>query len=359
MVMFNLIKNPFQNQFTYDFSDYKSQPFIVEGMFQTPIVLKRKLEWNCQAGAQSCDRILLKVLSEQKGAGKSTLSFFLQDCLAELNKSSILYFYHNNFNYDYFDLLKDIRERLDIPRYSSNEEAIKKFLEDKHLYLFIDFQDELTNQNFKLLANILQSIPLLSRNISIILTMNKNHALKMENYSLVLGKYTPFDLPPFSLENTKSLIIERLKLARSSNYKGSEIYPFENVIDLIHSYSGGLPRNIISACDLLLSHFGEQDEGTIDKDEANLLFKGDFSKKVISDNTSEGFERTVLYELYAVIRDKFKGEVNKEKDLKDYMNQNYGWASVTTGKRLRKLVKFNLINITKGLDLWSNVIRIG
>ena len=349
--MLQLRWNPFEHQSTYDFDDYKSQPFILDGL-ETPKVLKNKLIWN----VTSNQRVLIKIIST-KGAGKSTLSFYLQDSLEQLKNSNLLIFYTSKIGLEYYNLLGSFLHEFNIDTngFKNNEEAIKHFLEDKKIYLFIDFQDILVSSYFKILANTLEKIGNLSKNISIILTMNKVHAVKMEAYSYVLGKYTSFELPGFSLGNTNSLIKERLKTARKDNYEGDELYPFQKLTELIFNHSGGIPRNILSACDLLLSNF---EDGEIDLDLASLLLKGEFAKKVIYDMTLEGYEREYLMQLYDVVRNDFNGEISKEKDLTDYMEKNKGWSNKTTSKRLRKLFGFGLLNINKGEDLWSNVIRI-
>jgi len=349
--MFNLSCNPFEQQATYDFDDYVQQPFILDGL-ETPNHLKTKIKWNFS----SRDRILIKIIA-LKGYGKSTISFFLQDAIKEEENKDILYFYTNRVDTDYHMLLRDLIHEFNIEttKEENNEDVVKKFLGDKKIYLFIDFQDIIETKSLKILSNTLEKLPLLSKTISIILTMNKSHAIKMESISYVLGKYTSFELSPFSLVLTKKLIEERLDKARI-NKVDNTLFPFnEEIINLIHGHSGGIPRNILSACDLILT---SSDGKNIEEDEVPLTLRNEFAKKVIWDMTVEGNERDYLTDLYNTIKVDFSGEIFKEKDLHDKLNEKFGWAMKSSRKRIRILNKIGLITITKGENLWSNTIRI-
>lgn len=348
--MFKLKHNPFEHQATIDFEDYKSQPFILEGL-EIPKQLSSKLSWNFT----SPNRILIKIIA-LRGFGKSTISFFLQDTIKKKNSSSILSYYINDSRIDYYTLLRNMVQEFQILKLEkTHEEVIRGFLEDKKLYLFIDFQDFAETRNLKILSQTLESLHFLSKNISVILTMNKTHALKMENISYVLGKYTQFELKPFSLKNTINLIKERLKRAREPNSK-NEIYPFnQNIIKMIFNHSGGIPRNILSACDLLITSSNGYE---FDEELVSETLTNEFSKKVIFDMTEDGKEREYLLQLYHMIKEDFKGEVFKEKDLHEKLSEGLGWSNKTSRKRIRKLNKFGLLTITKGDNLWNNTIRI-
>ena len=289
----------------------------------------------------------------------------------EESNPNILSFYTNQIDTGYNKLIYMLAEEFGIKRVSDYdsvstdinsylvdlENKVREFLKDKKLYIFIDFQDVISTNSFKTLAETLERLPHLSKSISIIVSMNKAHALKMENVSYILGKYTPFELPHFTLEATKKLISARLKCYRSDGYVGDELSPFNNnVISIVYNHTGGIPRNILSACDLIINNLQEGEE--IDEEEIPIILRKDLSKKVIYDMTDDEGERDLLMQLYSIIKTKFNGEISKEKELHKELMDKLGWSNKTSRKRIRKLNKIGLISITKGRDLWSNVIRI-
>lgn len=357
--MYSLTSNPFEQQATHDFEDFEAQPFILEGLDMVR-ALKTKLTWNLV----SPQRIFVKVLA-LKGFGKSSVSFFLQSIIKEANNPKILYFYNNQIDLPYFKLINNLMSEFRLSKQfddgeqnieEKKAEAIRNFLSDKKLYLFFDFQDITNISSLRVLADTLERIPPLSRNISVFVSLNKAHALKMENVSFVLGKYTQFELAPFSLYLTKKLIIARLNKFREKDYSGDSLYPFtEESVRLIYTCSGGIPRNIISACDLIFSSFQGKE---ITESEIPNLLKNEFSKKVIYDMTDDENERMLLIQLYNTIKEDFNGEVNQENELHAKTLAKFGWCVRTSRKRIRQLNKFGLITISKGKDLWKNTIKL-
>jgi len=350
--MFNLKFNPFERQAVHDFEDFQSQPLIdsIDLLKQ----LKNKIIWNFT----SPNRFLIKIIAF-KGYGKSTTSYFLQEIINQQNNHKLLSLCINKLNTNVEEFFKLCLQEFNV-RKSVNDtyhSAIKNFLLDKKLYLFIDFQDVASLEDFKTISKTLEVISTISKNICIILTMNKSHSIKMDNISYVLGKYTLFEMQPFSLENTKNLLQKRLELARENPYSKNPLYPFtDRIIEIIYRNSGGIPRNILSACDLILSSSEDEE---IEEEEVSLLLKNEFSKKVIYDMTEDEKERELLIKIYEVIKTDFNGEIMAEKELHEKLSEKLGILSVATcRKKIRQLNKFGLINITKGENSWNNTIKI-
>jgi len=338
--------NPFKHKIVYDYTDYISYPFILT---ESQITLKFLLETSFPTPVRN-----YYVILGERGSGKTSTLLFLQDLVKKQNNPSFLTKYDASIKG--MGSILGLRRKLLPERatlYSETNENVKKTIEDylrnKYYYWFIDVPDKTSRKDLDLLTTGLE-ILLGFRNINVIIAMNKSHYNKSFSYSEVMGKFTPVTLKPFNLEETKNLILKRLEMAGNT-----DIFE-DDVITKVWEISRGNPRNILSACDILLSKLLQVGKRKIDMDLASKVLVEDYVVKILNERIENPNLRACLLKLLNIIKE-MGGEVIGEKEL--IRHNSLGWCAMTIRKYLRILEKLGLISIQKSShDNWTNVIRV-
>jgi hypothetical protein len=236
------------------------------------------------------------------------------------------------------------------------ESSLKKIgsLIGDRTYLFIDMPDKVTSSILNDFLGILEAL-LDIKELSIFLAMNRSHYDRSFSHSEILGKYVTIELEPFEYDETKQMIIQRIKNSKNNN---NGLKPFtEESLQKIHSFSGGIPRNILSACDLLLMGAIESNLEIIDGKFTSKKLQSEFAYKIINERVRDLTIRESLKRVYEFIKIRFNGISTQEKSFqKEFIKEN-GGAPMTLRKRVRMLEKFGLVEIRKNPeDMWSNQI---
>lgn len=349
---FGLTGNPFEIKTVHDLSDFEIQPFL---LLKNQRVLKTKLEFNVDSKFP-----LYQIIIGDRGIGKSTtllylyktsindktLSFYISRPLTQIN--SILELLG----------LRETRTQIITSKESKEDSGtlsrIKSHISGKKVFLFIDMPDKVTSSILGDFLGVLEVL-LDCKEISIFLALNRSHYDRSFMHSEILGKYSSIELEPFTYEETEQLIIERLNQAKK-DVNGTK--PFtEESLQKIYSFSNGIPRNIISACDLLLMSAVESNNVVIDGKFTSKKLQSEYAYKIINERVRDLTTRENLKKVYDFIKIAFKGTSHNEKELHSKFAERYGGASMTLRKRIRLLEKLGLIEIRKSpKDMWSNQI---
>jgi len=238
---------------------------------------------------------------------------------------------------------------------------LRNFLVNKKYYWFLDVPDSVKPKDIAKLTDGLE-ILLGFKNVNIFVAMNRSHYNKSFDYSEILGKFTVIMLKPFTVEETETLIKERIKTFATDKENPPQIFSKES-IETIWKLSRGNPRNILAACDVCLQRFLYYKlQGLveiIDSKFVSDVLGEDLPNKILNERVSDTTLRTHLRQLYQLIKIEFGGRVEKQKFLLEKVKEVYGWSSTTTIKRIRMLEKLGLITIRKSpTDLWSNIIEV-
>jgi len=355
MENFKLEFNPFELKNVSDSSDFKKQPFL---LLDTQKMLKTALEMNLKSKQNNP---IYYVVMGERGIGKTSTLFFLKENLDNIPDPSIrTKFVNNPYTIcNYTTLCKTITS--DENSISGNsklsyKDYLERWLRDKKIFLFIDVVENATKEDLKALADGLQII-LNLKQIRVILSMNTIHYDRMFDITEILGKYMVWRLRPFDLEETKKLILSRLNFARTE--KIDDLYPFtERAVMKIHTVSKGIPRNIVSACDMCLTHAVTHDLKEINEYEATKVLRENYAQKILNERVFNDSKRKMLLLLYETIKNEFNGVIKKEENLIKYMHNKHGWSRVSTKNRLRMLERLGLVEIRKSAkDMWTNIIR--
>lgn len=342
---FGLTGNPFEMKTVHDINDFEIQPFL---LLKSQRILKTKLEFNLTSGFP-----IYQIIIGDRGIGKSSTLLYLYKFLNEGNKAEVCY-----SNRPIIEL-KNIADLIGLYNPINQKEGvlkmIKNYLEDKKLYLFLDMPDKVTSEILRDFLGVLETLLDLKK-ISVFIAMNRSHYDRSFSHSEILGKYTSIELEPFEFEETEQMVIERLKISRESN----GLKPFtEESLRKIHSFSSGIPRNILSACDLLLMGAVEENIEIIDVTFTSKKLQSEFAYKIINERIKDITNRENLKRIYDFIKIKFKGNVKQEKEFQKEYTEINGGASMTLRKRIRTLEKLGLIELRKNPeDMWSNQIII-
>jgi len=353
--LYYLTRNPFSIKMVYDYTDFKAFPFL---MLEIHRLLRSRLI--TESLNLPFERTYTLIVGD-RGIGKTTTLMFLKDVIETMKKP--------NMKCKYFPSTKGVSNLQLLTRsivgntyfekkFSDSITTLNNFLSGTRYYLIIDVPDSTTNAELRALSYALEEIKAV-KNISIIMAMNPQHVSKMENITLILGKFTSFFLDPFDYEHTRELIVDRLKTARLKTYNGNELYPFtEDAVQKIFEISKGNPRNILTCADVSLNFAREK---RIRKIDSNIIFESVskyYVKKIIEERTHIPSERKLLMVLYNEIKNTFKGEAKGLMALLNHMKKKYGWSESRTRRKLSILQKYGLIEVDRDFkDGWTNVIR--
>jgi len=343
--------NPFELKNVSDMSDFKKQPFL---LLRTQKILRTSIETNIMSEQNNP---LYYVILGERGVGKTSTLFFLKEYIDEIPDLTIMTrFVNNPWQISSYPALEKTIITDDFRPDTSSKKRLTRWLENKKVFLFIDVVENATKDDLKALADGLQ-ILLEFKQIRVVLSMNIIHYDRMFDITEILGKYMVWRIQPFSLEETKELIYSRLNFARID--ERDDFYPFtDDAINKIYMVTKGIPRNILSACDMCLMHAVTNNIGLITEREVSNILKENYAEKVLAERVFNESKRKALLLLYNTIKNDFSGVIKKEGNLVKYMHDKYGWSLVTTRNRLRMLQRLGLVEIRKSAkDMWTNIIR--
>jgi len=345
--------NPFQLKMVNDYNDFIKFPFLITES-QKIILTTLKSSF-----LLPYDMPVYYLILGERGSGKTSTLLWLYDIVQKEGNEKIVGKYERSVAgmgsiIGLANKLLPDRKVL-YTEYQQAESSLKKYLEGKRYYWFIDVPDMVSKRDLEVFLRGLE-ILLSFKNISVYIAMNKSHYNKCFEISEILGKFTPITIKPFNLEETAELIESRMKTFAIS--ETPKLFT-QTSIETVWKISKGIPRNIISACDLILERFLNYNFDIIDENFIKEVLSEDLAYKILEERIESESERVWLYKLYQLIKVSFNGFVENQKRLAEEASKNFNWSYSTVLKRLRKLEKLGLITIDKSeKDGWTKIIRV-
>lgn len=316
--------NPFHDSGITNFEQFNLYPFLIFGTLESIRNRISQQITQIKDGYAFGDRL---IILGDRGIGKTSTLFFIKK---ELDKQGIR-----------TELFSRLIEDADHFKVISGEHLFE--VSKNSIYILIDFPDTVEAKSFKRFLEFLWSL-LTHKNynkINLIFTMNKSHYDKSFSYSETLGKFVTLRLEKLNNQEARELIASRLEKAEG---KIEDIFD-EEVLEVIFSYSKGIPRNIISACCLLLDNSNGK---KINKKFTEKVLKERYLDQVINDRVEDLDLKRIYKQMVKLLEDDFKGSAKSQEDyVKKVMEVCYiGRNSALT--RVNELVKFGVFNQYKG-----------
>lgn len=336
-----LAYNPFHDSGIINYEQFKLYPFLIFGILETIQNRIRQQITQIKEGHEFGDRLI--ILGE-RGIGKTSTLFFIKKILDEAGIRTELF----------SRLIEDDRhlnallQNPEIPTlgkgtiYPTKTETLYKMTENP-IYFLIDFPDTVEAKSFKSFLNFLWTL-MIHKNynkINLIFAMNKNHYDKSFSYSQTLGKFTTLRLEKLNSEETNELISSRLKKVEG---KINDLFG-EGVLETIFSYSKGIPRNIISACCLLIDNSNGK---KITKKSTESILKEKYIEQVINDRVEDLELKRIFGQMTKILEEDFEGVANSQEDYVKKVMEVCHIGRNSTLDRIKDLVKFGIFNQYKG-----------
>lgn len=352
--MEKLTRNPFRDSGITTYDQFKNYPFLIFGKLnEIKLMISQKIS-ETKNNYVFSDRW---IFIGQKGLGKTSTLFFINNMLKENNINSL---YFTKLFTSLEDLYNQLKNDLCVEYKDKNLVELKynskiNDLFSETLFILVDFPDTVdkaTLRKFLIFVGDLFSHKDYNK-INFIFAMNDSHLLKANAISELFGKFIQLPLYPFDYEETKKLIDSRFKLIDLSK----EDYFSEEVLEVIYNYSKGIPRNIISACHLLLNSINGS---KITKSSAEEILKKKYIDKVIDDRIIDDDTNKMYKKFLEVLREEFGGSCNSQEEYIDKLKEITGIGRTTILNGIKDLHKFGLINMHRGgYNRLNRIITIG
>lgn len=334
--------NPFNDFGITNYEQFQLYPFLVFGTLDS---IKNRIQQQIKqikGGYNFGDRLI--ILGE-RGIGKTSTLFFIKRMLEK-----------EDIKVELFSRLPEDSHHLQVltTNVIGNSELKEGFkikqslneMTNEPIYFLIDFPDTVEAKSFKSFLNFLW-ILMTHKNynkINLIFSMNKGHYDKSYSYSQTLGKFVKLSLERLNYEETKEIIISRLKQIEEELGDKENFFP-EEVLEMIFRYSKGIPRNVISACGLLFDNINGKE---VTKKFAENILKDKYMDQVINDRVEDLGLKKIYKEMTLILEEKFNGIA---KSQGEYVKEVMGVCDIGRNsvlKRINDLVKFGIFNQYKG-----------
>lgn len=346
--------NPFRDSGIVTYEQFKKHPFLILGNLS---IIKNVIKSSINDIEQDCISGERIIIIGDRGAGKTSTLFFIENMLEEANLKSY-----------YFTRLITTREQIiakikeDLLNKGTLPESLgrKLEIEDNNLFkeptfLLIDFPDTVDLATFK--KFLLYSWDLMSdknqENINLIFSMNHSHYDKSYSHSEIFGKFTTRRLDPLNEDETRELIESRLKI---QNATSKDIFS-EEVLNKIYSYSKGIPRNIVSACSLLFAHLNGNRLSLVDTE---YILREEFTEQVINDRVDDLVKRRIYKQIIQVLKNDFNSTAKSKESFVNTVMEKCGIGRNSTTNKITELIKFGILTEYRGgFNNTSKIIALG
>lgn len=316
--------NPFYEYGILNYDQYKKYPFLISSSLK---ILKNRITEQINSEYMFAERL---ILLGEKGIGKTSALFFIQDLLKENNNCNVVFVSRLFEDFEHFDLI-------------SGKRLFE--LSQKPTYILIDFPDTINANQYKKFLSCLWDIFQHKNynNINLIFSMNVSHYDKSFSYSEILGKFMNLRFERFNEDETKELIKKRLQIA-----EGDMSIFEDSVLDTIYSYSKGIPRNIVSASSILISDLISEKKDKINYQTAKEILKDKYIDQVINDRVTDSGLKDIYKWMVKILEEDFGGVVQSQEDYVKKIEASIGISRATILKRISDLCKFGIVSFQKG-----------
>ena len=316
--------NPFSDQGITNYEQFKKYPFLVFGtlrLIQNRIAQQKKQIKN---GYFFGERLI--ILGE-RGIGKTSTLFFVKDSLSS-----------DNINVELFSRLPEDAEHFSVITGKTLAESTQR-----PIYILIDFPDTIETGKFRKFLNFLWTL-MTHRNynkINLIFAMNKSHYEKSFSYSEIFGKFMTLRLERFNRDETEELITSRLRLI---DMPVDAIFP-SDIINIIFEYSKGIPRNIISACSLLVD---SSNGNKVQKSDADAILKERYFEQVINDRVEDLELKRIYKQMVQILQSDFNGHATNQEEYVKRVREILELGRNSILCRIKELEKFGIFSLYRG-----------
>ena len=324
--------NAFQDYSVTSYEQYKFNPFLVFGKLK---LFKNKIENQIEHIKNNLFYGHRLLILGDKGVGKTSALFFIKDMLEEAEIKNFV-FSHLIENNEHFRRVT--KEWLDSVTSSP-------------VYILIDFPDTIEQAKFKRFLDFIWDL-ITHKNynkINLVFACNINHYDKSFSYSEIFGKFAKLRLDPCNREELKKLISARLKTTTDKEI--GEIFS-EEALDIIYAYSIGFPRNIISACSLLV----ENSKGLIKKEDAEEILKEEYIEQILNDRVEDPPLKKIYIEMVNLLKNDFKGICSSQEEYIKKVKSFTNLGRNTIIKNINELVRIGVFRQNLGGEKRRNKI---
>ena len=171
--------------------------------------------------------------------------------------------------------------------------------------------------------------------------MNQSHYDKSFSYSEILGKFLTISLDKYDIEMTEQLLSSRLK---AINLNIEEVFPVE-AIEIIQSFSKGIPRNIISAANLLL---GKVNSFPIPEGEVRRILSHSYIGRIIKERIANEELRKKYMQIVEVLKVDYGGTAQSQEEFLKKLSERNIYSRIAALKHINKLVDMGIIRSERG-----------
>jgi hypothetical protein len=171
--------------------------------------------------------------------------------------------------------------------------------------------------------------------------MNHSHYKKSADYSEILSKFTPLNLEPFNIDLTKKLIQSRLDLINMT--VDDFIQP--EILDLIQKRTNGVPRNVISACNLIFNHY---EDSPLEYQQINFLLQNSYFDQILIDRIEDISEREEYKSMIKILKEDFKGSCPSKLEYIRAIKEKTTIGHHSILSKIKELIKFGIIIEKRG-----------
>lgn len=190
---------------------------------------------------------------------------------------------------------------------------------------------------------------------SIIVVFNYPQFQRFSSLGTILGKFSPYNLTPFTFDETMNMIHKRIARVREKPHN-NPLYPFdEEILKGVHKITQGNPRNILNLCSLLL----ERREKFITVELLRDVTKEDYVMKIITQRFQDSRKIRILAQIIKIVETDFEGVVPSQGIFFDAIKSKLGFSKNTALKRVSELTKCGiLIDHRNDEEPWRKEYRI-
>lgn len=337
-----ILFNPFNDAGITSYAQFKKYPFLVFGSLLT---IKNKIGQQIRQLKNKKFFGERLILLGTRGIGKTSTLYFLKDMLEE-SKIRTVFFNRLFEDEEHFRIVHNGVTQT----FNPNDDKIQSIqkLSEEPLYILVDFPDTVDNKTFSKFLDCLSRI-MSHKNqdkINLIFSMNNSHYQKSFSYSEAFGKFMQMRLSSFDEDETEGLIKSRLKLLGMSF---EEAFTHMGVRK-IFEYSKGIPRNIISACNLLFSSNDNNGAwgGQIDIDFADKILKDKYITQIIEDRVEDLQLRGVFNHMISILKHDFNGTAKSKESFVRAVKSSVGLGRNSAIDRIKDLERFGIVQEYRG-----------
>lgn len=327
---FNLKEDPFLLKSTTGEDHLTLIPFVPTESYQ--IIANRVFYHFAQPSSSQISLYLYFV--GNIGVGKSTAIFHLKKRLE--NDDFRVAYLGSNYKTE-ASIYREITQS-----YQRYAPELKKNWDNTRSIVVFDVPDSANRTNLSKMASVMQEL-MVKFKTSMIPVFNRDQFHRFQSLGTILGKFNPYFLDAFTINDTMNMIHKRLERARIKPHK-DPLYPFSNdIVEKIHRIAQGNPRSILVMSSLLL----EEGKEPIDDNILKKVSKEDYIAKILQQRYQDPYKINTLKQLVGIIENDFNGCAPSQTDLVKKVKEVLDWGRHTTRRKIKELQEAKILLVSR------------